>query len=353
MKQNRQIQKIIKSAVADKIFPGCIIGMVRKNGQRVIKSFGNYTYEKTSPAIKEDSIFDIASITKTIPTATLALQLVDRGQLSLDDQLIKFIPEFNNSDRDRVLIRHLLTYTLDFDFKLSDYKEKSPDEILELIFTTEFKSPPGTKFYYANASAILLGLVIERIIGEKLDQIASRQLFNPLKMTRTTFHPQEFPKNKIVPTEIDQWRGLVQGVVHDESAYTLQKKMIIGSAGLFSTASDLLNFLEMMLNHGKLADQRFLSENLVDSLLKNHLPSDVNGSTSLGWAIGRSEIVGDKLSPDALYKTGFTGCLIVCDIEKEIGIVILSNYHFPKRKDNFEPLNKFRRPVINFYLANL
>lgn len=349
----KQIQKIAESAINSQLFPGCTTGFIRNGGQRFVESFGNFTYDLSSPAIKQNSIFDIASITKTVPTATLALQLIDRGQLSLDDQLIKYIPEFKNSDRDRVLVRHLLTYALDFDFKLSDYKEKSPDQILELIFNTEFKSPTGTKFYYANASAILLGLVVERVVNEKLDKIASRQIFDPLKMNRTTFHPDQFSTPEIVPTEIDNWRGLVQGVVHDESAYTLQKKLIVGSAGLFSTAPDLLNFLEMMLNHGKLRDQRFLSSNLVDSLLKNHLPSGVIGSTSLGWAIGHSEIIGDKLSPTVLYKTGFTGCLVVCDIEKELGIVILSNYHFPKRKKNFEPLNKFRRSIIDQIISDL
>ena len=111
MKQ--EISKQILTAITEKAFPGCVVGVVRKDGERIILPFGRFTYEHDSPLISGESVFDIASVTKSIPTSSLALKLIDNGKLKITDRLIDYIPEFNNSDRERVLIKHLLTYTLD------------------------------------------------------------------------------------------------------------------------------------------------------------------------------------------------------------------------------------------------
>lgn len=139
------ISSRISAAIRDKVFPGCVVGIVKKNGKRFIWPFGGFTYENNSEPVKEDTIYDVASITKSIPTASLALKLIDEGKLRLEDKLINFIPEFFNSDGEDVIIKHLLTQTLDFDFYLSNYKNLEPEKILNLIFTKEFKSRPGTK----------------------------------------------------------------------------------------------------------------------------------------------------------------------------------------------------------------
>ena len=162
----KQIKNRISRAIKERVFPGAVVGVVGKNNEKLVLPFGNYTYEENSPKMQKDSIFDVASITKSIPTSSLALKLIDEGKLKTDDKLIDFVPEFNNSDRENVLIKHLLTQTLDFDFHLSAHKDKSPEEILNVIFTAEFKSKPGTKFLYANATSIILGLVVERIFNE-------------------------------------------------------------------------------------------------------------------------------------------------------------------------------------------
>lgn len=242
------IRKRMNDAIREEVFPGCVVGFVRKSGERLVLPIGHFTYEQGTKKVEKDSIFDVASITKSIPTSCLALKLIDEGKLKVDDKLIEFVPEFRNSDKELVYIKHLLTQTLNFQslnnhFRLSNYKDKSPDEILEAIFTAEFGSKPGARFAYTNATSILLGLVVERISRKKLDEFGQEAFFKPLKMMRTSFHPEQFDKEEIVPTEFDEWRGrLAQGEVHDESAYTLMEKQVVGSAGLFSTAPDLLNF---------------------------------------------------------------------------------------------------------------
>ena len=150
------MEKRIERAIREKVFPGCVLGMI-SGGERSVTAFGRYTYDAASPAMRGDTIFDVASITKAIPTSSIALTLIDTGKLSLDDKLIEYIPEFRNSCRDKVLIRHLLTHTLDFGFRLSDYKDKGPDGLLDAILTAEFKAPPERLFFTPMPPVFCLG----------------------------------------------------------------------------------------------------------------------------------------------------------------------------------------------------
>lgn len=331
-----QITKRIQKAIKEQVFPGCVVGVVYKNDKRIILPFGTFTYEKGSTLIKSDSIFDVASITKSIPTSSLTLQLIDKKKLRLDNRVVDFIPKINNDFRNQILVRHLLTYTLDFDLILSEHKDKPPDEILNLIYTARLKTPPGSGYYYVNSTAILLGILIERVTGYKLDALASSSFFRPLNMTRTTFHPEKFDKNEIVPTEIDDWRGrVIQGEVHDESAWKLREKMIVGSAGLFSTAPDLLSFLEMLSHlRGGVAPAA-------------HLGGDILADDPLGWESYEPRYMGNYCSKNTFGKTGFTGCVVMCDLEKGIGLTILSNYTYPKRKPNGKLINEVRKDIAD------
>lgn len=189
------IIKETAEAIKNKIFPGCALGVVDREGNREIFSFGNFTYEATSPMIKNDTIFDVASITKSIPTGSLALQLIDDGAMKLTDKLIDHLPEFRNSDRENVLIKHLFTYTLD-GYGLAALKEKNASRLYETLLTRDFEKRPGTVFKYTNIPAALLGLVIERITGDTLDTLADTHFFKPLAMHRTTFYPEHFFKRR-------------------------------------------------------------------------------------------------------------------------------------------------------------
>ncbi len=357
----KKIENRITQAIQEKVFPGCVIGIIKKNKERIVVPFGYFTYENDAPIVQEDSIFDVASITKSIPTASLALKLIDEGKLNLNDKLVDFIPEFRNSARNAVLIKHLLTQTLVFrsnspegKFRLSAYKNRSPEEILDIIFTAEFESPPGTKFFYTNATSILLGLVVERIFNESLDKLGGIYFFRPLDMEHTLFEPlDKFPKEEIVPTEIQEWRhGVIQGEVHDESAYTLKQMTNVGSAGLFSTVSDLLTFLEMLLNKGVFNGRRYFSSEIVEQMYTNQL-LDIGQCTGLGWELNQPRYMGQKCAETTFGKTGFTGCAVICDIEREIGIVILSNCAFPKRKQDAMLINKLRSDIADLVFETL
>jgi CubicO group peptidase (beta-lactamase class C family) len=345
------IEQRIKKAIEEKVFPGCVVGIARKAAERTILPFGSYTYDNNAPVIKEDSIFDVASITKAIPTSSLALRLIDENKLNLDDRVIAFIPELRSSARERILVCHLLTQTLDFGFRLSDFKDKSPEEILDAIYSTELRNKPGETFFYTNATSILLGIVVERISGKCLATFADDIFFFPLGMKRTSFFPESFNREEIVPTEIDPWRGrLVQGEVHDESAFALRKKMIAGSAGLFSTVPDILTFLEMMLNDGEQGSRPFLSREILNGVQTCHV--DIPGAcTGLGWELCQRRFMGSKCSVRSFGKTGFTGCSCVVDPEKGMAFVLLSNYTFPKRKPDMLAINSVRRDCADMVFS--
>ncbi len=348
-----QITKAAKQAIQDKVFPGCVVGIVNKNGERQVVPFGNFTYDQSSDSVQKDTIYDTASITKSIPTGSLALQLVDEGKLKLTDRLIDYIPEFRNSDRDSVLIKHLLTYTLDgYGFaptvsKLGDksMRDITASDLLNLLLTHDFEKRPGTIFKYTNIPADLLGLVIEKITGDTLDNLADEHFFKPLNMTRSTFYPEKFPLEEIVSTERDDWRGLVHGIVHDESAYICKKEgKIVGHAGLFSTAPDILNFLEVLLQKGTFQGKKYFSEKIVEQMGTNQI-TELNEFTGLGWELNQPRFMGDYCTLRTFGKTGFTGTLCICDVEKGIAYVILSNRIFPKRPADSTAINTFRKII--------
>lgn len=329
-----------EQAIREKVFPGCVIGVLRK-GKREVTAFGRHTYTPDSPVVTIDLLYDCASLTKIIPTATLALQLIDEKKLALESKLIEFIPQYRTKYCDEVTILHLLTYTLGNTTPLSQ-AGTTPEEIFEVVCTEETK-PPGTVFSYSNTPAFLLGIVIECIMRMSLDLAADERIFKPLGMTATTFNVG-LRKSHIAPTEED-----VQGMVHDESARVFSRAhgpvghartpmaalppLVCGHAGLFSTAPDLSKFLENLIAH---PDERLCTNQIA------HL----NASTALGFELNQP-FMGTKRSPRTFGKTGFTGTSIVCDFDRQTAIVILSNRTYPKRPKDASAINKFRSDICD------
>ena len=344
------VERRIERAMEAQVFPGCVVGLIDSSGVKTVLPFGRYCYEHDSPRVRARTVYDVASITKAIPTSSLALRLLEQGKLHLHDRLIRYVPEFRNPHREHVQIHHLLTHTLHFGFPLSSLKNEAPETLLEAICEMPFKSRPGEVFSYANATSVLLGMVVERILGESLDAAADREFFKPLRMHETTFHPlQSFEKGDIVPTEIDNWRGgVVQGEVHDESAWALKRPS--GSAGLFSTAPDLLIFIGMLLNRGSWKGTAFFSEETILSMSTNQI-AHTGSCTGLGWELSQRRYMGKRCSARCIGKTGFTGCMCICDLERGMGMVLLSNCTYPKRKADKELINSVRRDVADIILG--
>lgn len=331
--------------------PGCVVGIAEKDNVKLVVAEGRLTYDAATREVHQDTIYDVASVTKSVPTASLALALIDQGRLSLEDKVISYIPEFDNNFREDIRIRHLLTNTLDFgDAHLSAFKKEAPADIMREVLHRDLTCSPGEKFYYTNIASILLGFVVERIFGKKLDAAADEMFFKPLHMNRTGFHPDASGGEDIAPTEIDEWRGgAVCGEVHDESAWALQRGGIVpGSAGLFSTVPDLLIFLSMLLCGGASYGTRYFSKDMIEQMTSNQLGA-IGESQGLGFEVDRSWM-GSHHTPRTFGKTGFTGCAILGDLDRGVGIAILSNLTYPHRRERDEHVRlsrEFRRDIAD------
>jgi len=345
---NALIRDCAEQAIADKVFPGCVVGVIDKTGVRKIFPFGNFTYEIDANPVLENTVYDIASVTKTIPFALTALKLIEQSRLSLEDKIIKYIPEITIPNADKGLVKHLLTYTyvlkknIDPDFSYEHTKAK---DIFDFLFTREFEFLPGTHYQYANVALNLLGIILERVSGEKLYTFAKKIILDPLEMKNSTFHPND--KNLIPPTEIVSWRGEIQGEVHDETASILQKEGFNpGCAGLFSTAGDLLNVAEMILNGGSFRGNAIFNTHSI-SLMTENVLSGIGEWFGIGWELNQPRFMGDYSHEHMIGKTGFTGTCSIVDPKNGKGLVILSNRTYPKRPPNGDTINSFRRDIAN------
>lgn len=323
----KRIESRVLQAIAEKVFPGCVIGIVRKNGERLITPFGSSIYGTVGKPVTENTIYDVASITKSIPLASLALMQVGEGKLALEDPVSKYLPELKNDYG--ATIADLLRYRV-AGVQFSTLKDKSADEIIQYVLAHGFDGPPG-KSVYTNLPAFVLGLIVERIEKKSLETLAQEKFFRPLRMEHTSFFPA-VPYMELAPTEINERGEEVLGIPHDEGARVFAKaNRTVGNAGLFSTVPDLLNFLDALIE-GDLA------------------PVTLGARNGLGWQLNDSNFMGKHTGIATFGKTGFTGASVICDIERRIGFVILSNRTYPKRPANDDAIFAFRRDIADILL---
>lgn len=320
-----RLHERVARAIESRIFPGCVVGFVRADGTRGIFPFGGYTYEVASPRVAENTVYDLASITKSIPTASLALRLIEDRRMSLSDTVVSHVPDLQNHHD--ATIEDLLRYRVR-GVRLSALKDKTAGEIRSLVLANGFERIDTPE--YSNLPALLLGWAIESAGDASLDELADKLFFAPLRMTDTSFF---LMTRNCAPTEIDEWRGEVQGLPHDESAYVFARSGIAaGHAGLFSTTPDLLHFLE--------------------ALLRGSLPYVVTGGKAgLGWQ-REGDMLGSTPGSDAFGKTGFTGTSVVCDPGRGIAFSILSNRTYPKRPLDGSQMNEFRKDIADILCTN-
>ena len=340
------LRQRLEQAVGERVFPGCVLGVVGR-GENIVIPAGKLTYDSDAPAVSENTIYDVASVTKAIPVSCGALKLMEKKALSAGDLMIRYLPEYNGSYREKIRISHLLTHTLDFDFRLSSCKDLSPKEMLSAIFNAGLRSEPGKRFFYANATSILLGLVVEKVSGLPLDRTADEFFFKPLCMDRTTFFPEKLDREWIAPTEFDPWRNrIIRGEVHDESAWALRPHVIAGSAGVFSTVPDLMKFAGMLIAGGKYAGREYFTNETIPLMHANQRPPGSGEWTGLGWELNQ-EYMGSVRNGHRFGKTGFTGCVVVIDPLESRGFILLSNHTYPKRRDSRDLINKVRRDIAD------
>ena len=258
-----QIDPIVAESIKNKELPGAVV-LVGHHGQIVWrKAYGSRAVEPQREAMTTDTIFDLASLTKIVATATSIMILIERGEVRLADPVVKFIPEMKGGGRDAITIEQLLTHVSGFapDFDLRE-RWTGYDEAIKRLYREPLRNPPGARFVYSDINYIALGEVVHRVAGVTLDEFARRNIYIPLGMRDTGFNPAANLTARIAPTEKrraqmnylgdsssdagsegDQW---LRGQVHDPTSFRMGG--VAGHAGLFSTADDLAVYCQMILN---------------------------------------------------------------------------------------------------------
>ncbi len=317
-----QLRQIMKDAVLDSAFPGGVL-LAAKSGKIYFhEGSGFHTYAKKQPVLPSD-IFDLASLTKVIATTAAVMKLVDQKKLSIDDNVVTYIPEFGTSKAKKmVTIKHLLTHFSGFP---ADKRYDLDGSSWEDIYKTDLIVEPGKMRIYSDVGFLILGQIVKKISGQSLDEYVDEFVFNPLGMETTIFNPVN-PLRRIVPTEIDPNGKLIHGIVHDEKSRYFGGKT--GHAGLFSTARDLALFGQTLLNGGIYGWKRIFNEETVE-LFTQTLQD--NGEL-LGWdQPGGFNPFGVFHGENTYGHTGFTGTSIWIDPENEIIVILLTNAVHPIR----------------------
>jgi CubicO group peptidase (beta-lactamase class C family) len=283
-----------------------------------------------------DSVFDLASLTKPVATATGIMLLVERGELRLGSRIASVFPEFGEHGKDRLTVTQLLTHQggLIADNALRDYQD-GPQMAWERICGLKPVAEAGERFLYSDVGFIVLGKLVERICGASLDAFTRAEVFEPLGMSDTGYQPAAELCRRAVATEQRDGRWL-KGEVHDPRAFALEG--IAGHAGLFSTAEDLAVYAQMMLQDGEYRGVRILSPRAVQVMTRGvPVPSGVRG---LGWdkQTGYSTNRGDLLTESAYGHGGFTGTSLWIDPDLDLFVIFLSTRLHPDGKGTINPL---------------
>ena len=332
----QQINEIVAEGLSQKKMPGCVVCVGRHGHIVWLGAYGHRQVQPVELPMTTDTVFDMASITKPVATATSVMLLIERGQLRLSDKVSSLIPEFAAHDKDGITIRDLLIHQsgLIADNPSADY-DHGWDEALRRICDLKLVAPTGSKFIYSDVNFILLGEIVRRVSGQPLNEFAWENVYNRLGMCESGYLPHAGLRLRTAPTEQrnGQW---IQGDVHDPRAFKMGG--VAGHAGLFSTATDLAVYSQMMLNGGEFGGVRIFSPRTVELMTRGErVPGGLRG---LGWdkRTGFSSNRGELLSDSAFGHGGFTGTVLWIDPELDLFFIFLSNRVHPNGKGLVNPL---------------
>lgn len=287
--------------------------------------------KRTYGSCTENTLFDMASVSKIIAPTMVAFRFLEEGRIRLYDCVADFFPDAPADKRD-ITVLQLLTHTggIPAHFLLSDYTS-DPEDAARVILSHPLAQAPGGDPIYSCMGYILLGKILEQVGGAPLDRLSQEYVFDPLDMKHTTYRPS----GDIAPTELDPATGrLLQGVVHDENARFLNG--ISANAGVFSDLDDMIRFTRMLSMGGRLPDgSRYLSPAMMKAALMNRTPHSRGEFRGLGFNLAGSpkNFLGDLMSPRSYGHTGFTGTSIALDPDTGLWVVLLTNRVCPTREN--------------------
>lgn len=320
---SKKLQEESRMAQAQGLFPGIVACAGNAREVEFMEAWGWAAVEPARVFMKPDSLFDLASVTKVIATATACGVCRDQGRLDFDAPLADVLPDMPDARARAIRVRDLAMHTSGFDNRKFDH-DHAGEALLHAAVAAPSSWAPGERYEYSCRNFILLGLIIERVSGTALGAFCRNAIFGPLGMNATMFGPLTPPDERMVATEYPA------GTISDEQARAAGRP--IGNAGLFSAAPDLARFCRMMLQQGSLDGKRILTEQTVLEMTRSRTPEALPRH-GFGWDLRPPDECihrPDNLSPEAYGHSGWTGNSLWIDPAQDLFLVILTNRTHPR-----------------------
>lgn len=321
-----QITTIVEGGIKEGQMSGAVVLIASRSKILFEQAYGNRLISESNEAMTVDTLFDLASITKPVATATAVMHLIQEEKIDVHQPVTKYLPEFKGNGKEAILVSELLIHTggLIPDNSLNDYKNGA-DEAWKKICDLKMTAERGERFMYTDVGFIVLGKLVEKISGTDLNNFTRKNIFLPLGMKETGFLPSKELKQRAAATE-KRDKKWMRGEVHDPRAYLLGG--IAGHAGLFSTARDLGRFGQVMLSRGKEIPEVINEQTFQLMTTPRATP---RGTRTYGWdhRSPYSRNRGETLSDEAFGHGGFTGTVLWIDPAKDRVFVFLSSRLHP------------------------
>ncbi|OLF15858.1 serine hydrolase [Actinophytocola xanthii] len=281
--------------------------------------------------MRRNTIFDMASVSKLF-TSLVVMQLVEAGQVDLEAPVSTYLPEFGVNGKESITVAQLLTHTSGLVSWIPLWS-RYPDipSRIQAVMDIAPRTTPGTNYEYSDLNLITLGVLVERLTGERLDEVVADRITRPLRMVDTGYNPPASKLDRIAATEFQTAppRGMVRGSVHDENAWSLGG--VAGHAGIFSTADDLAILAQTILNGGSYRGARILRPETLALMLENHNEAFPANPHGYGFELNQLWFMGALAGPRTAGHTGFTGTDLVIDLSSRSFAILLTNRVHPSR----------------------
>lgn len=362
----QQIDRTIEASIAEGEIPGAVL-WVESKGEVYTKAFGNRMTVPSLEKMTPTTVFDIASLTKVLATTPAILHLYEQGKIQINAPISEYLPEFlkggvleesmppppkegevveidpnqvTAEHRKIITVHHLMTHQsgLPPGIFLSKQDFWGHEEGVKRAMSIGLKEMPGTRFRYSDVNFILLGEIIRRVSGQRIDSYVQDHFYEPLGMNDTTYLPPRFRQPRIAPTTFIKEYGLIRGEVHDPTARRMNE--VAGHAGLFSTAPDIAKIMRMLLNGGSIDGKFILAPETIAFATQNQLPPNIPYSRGLGWDIGSNFAYqrGERFPRAGFGHTGWTGTSIWADPASQTFVILLANRNHPSESGRIKQL---------------
>jgi CubicO group peptidase (beta-lactamase class C family) len=365
--RNEQLSGFLAEHINSGEFPSAVY-LTGERGQVIFTdALGHSVVQPYSIANKLDTIYDLASLTKPLVTGMLCARRIELGELTLDSSVSHYLPEFDRTDKQIITVRELLTHTSGLPAWRPLYilAEDEPERTAGAIANLDLEYKPGTRVVYSDLGFIALGILLERMTGQRLADMAQHEIFEPLELKQTFFNPELALQTGIAACEAgnvyeknmcaelgsgdyeNSRQRLIWGEVHDGNAYFLGGAA--GHAGLFSTASDVF-----LLAQQYIAESSRLLRPETCKLFRQNMTEGLEEARSLGWQLAatKDSTAGSDLPPDSFGHSGFTGTSLWIDAEQQRVFVLLTN-RTHARELPFANINAVRREFHTLATAEI